>query len=612
MILNSDTRVFEGGFDELFRVAHSSPDIGTVTALSNNATIFTYPHPSRTAPTLEDVDWKELAAVALRENSGVSVEVPTGHGFCMLIKAEVLRRVGHFDEKYGRGYGEENDLCYRAADLGFRNVAAAGVFVEHREGVSFGNEKPGLWDQNRVQLKSSFPDYTPAVMEYERRDDLRRVRWALDAFRLNKARLRGQSFILAIENYLDGGTRTAVRDMDATVGAATLPRLRLSARGDGSIELAAQDPWMLAVFAEDEEERLFDILAAADIAAVLIHQVLGFSRKFLQLLSVWVQTRPSVFYLHDFYPLCPRVNLIDAVGRFCDIPDVDVCERCVQFGGAHAASRLDRLAVAVHRELFAEIVTAVRHVVAPSENTKRYFARVFPDIRIRMIPHPQSLWKFPAALRTGDFNEIVILGAIGPHKGSVALLEIARLARLTNPQLRFHVVGHTDIDAELLALGNVTITGPYKDGELGRLIDGTGARIALFLHGWPETFSYTLSEAVAAGLIPLVPDIGAPAERVRAAEFGVVYPFPFDGGQVLGVIEDVSIGRLKPHADGVRPPAFNTRPAAIKETRALLLDLTRLAQVRPGRKRRDGGERTTKQEPSRPNRRVLAGAPIGR
>src|SRR4029077_20342490 len=111
--------------------------------------------------------------------------------------------------------------------------------------------------------------------------------------------------------------------------------------------------------------------------------------------------------------------------------------------------------------------------------------------------------------------------------------EIARLARLTNAELRFHVIGYTDIDTELLALGNVTITGRYKDGGLGGLIDKTGGRIALFLHGCPETFSYTLSEAVAAGLIPLVPDIGAPAERVRAAEFGVVFPFPLDAGEVL-------------------------------------------------------------------------------
>lgn len=606
VLLNSDTRVFDGGLDELWRVAYSSADIGSVTALSNNATIFTYPHPSRPGPVLEDVDWEEISAVALRDNAGVVVDVPTGHGFCLLVKAEVLQRVGRLDEEYGRGYGEENDLCNRAADLGFRNVAAAGAFVEHREGVSFGSERSTLWDRNRVRLESSFPDYTPAVMEYERRDGLRKARWALDVFRLNKARIGGQSFILTIENYFDGGTKTAAKDLDAAFGGTTttLSSLRLSVRKDGSMELAAQAPWMLAVFAEDEARQLFDVLTAASIEAVIIHQLLGFSRTFLELLPEWIKTRPSILFLHDFYSFCPRVNLIDAVGRFCDIPHIDVCERCVVVGGTHEGSRVDELAVTAHRELFAEIFTAVRRLVAPSENARRYFARVFSDTEIRVMPHAQSLWEFPATPRTGSANEIVVLGAIGRHKGSGSLLEIARAARLTNPQFRFHVIGYTDIDSELLAVGNVTITGPYEAEDVGRLIDRTGGRIALFLHGWPETFSYTLSEAVAAGLIPLVPDIGAPAERVRAAKFGVVFPFPFDAGQVLGVIEAVADGRVEPYADGVGPAAFHAGPEVIKETRGLLLDMIEPLAVRRGKKRRAGGAATSPRRlPATPRRR---------
>ena len=65
------------------------------------------------------------------------------------------------------------------------------------------------------------------------------------------------------------------------------------------------------------------------------------------------------------------------------------------------------------------------------------------------------------------------------------------------------------------------VTGAYEPAALPGLVAGTGAAIALFLHVWPETFSYTLSEAIDAGLLPVVPDIGAPAERVRATGPGV-------------------------------------------------------------------------------------------
>jgi hypothetical protein len=82
----------------------------------------------------------------------------------------------------------------------------------------------------------------------------------------------------------------------------------------------------------------------------------------------------------------------------------------------------------------------------------------------------------------------------------------------------------------------------------------------LFLHGWPETFSYTLSEAVAHGLIPLVPDIGAPAARVRAADFGVVFPFPIDPAGVLDLIGKIIAGGVD--LGGGDPTAFKTSSSA--------------------------------------------------
>jgi hypothetical protein len=120
VLLNSDTNIFAGAFDELYRVAHSSDDIATVTATSNNATIFSYPHPDAPVEKLDDITWEELAACALRENQGVAIETPTGHGFCMLMKREVVDHIGLFNEAFGRGYGVERLVDTLAA--AFRNM----------------------------------------------------------------------------------------------------------------------------------------------------------------------------------------------------------------------------------------------------------------------------------------------------------------------------------------------------------------------------------------------------------------------------------------------------------------------------------------------------------
>jgi hypothetical protein len=85
-------------------------------------------------------------------------------------------------------------------------------------------------------------------------------------------------------------------------------------------------------------------------------------------------------------------------------------------------------------------------------------------------------------------------------------------------------------------------------------------RLALFLHVWPETYSYTLSEAVSQGFIPLVPDIGAPAARVRESGFGLVFAFPIKAEEVLALIRDIASGRTAPFKPDTSPLAYRRSP----------------------------------------------------
>lgn len=568
LLLNSDTRVFAGVLDELCRVAVSSSDIGTVTAMSNNATIFSYPHPTLPNAELDDIGWEDVAALAQDANPGLAIDAPTGHGFCLLIRREVIARIGMLDEAFGRGYGEENDFCQRAADLGFRNVAAAGAFVEHRESVSFAGEREGLRQDNLARLGRMYPEYTAGIMSFERTEGLRRARWPLDSERLRRASLGGTKFTLVVTNWLSGGAQRAVGDIDRAVGYGEAQRLSLTGRSDGMIELECKSPAVRAVFAPDETEPLFAMLSATRIVSVLVHQVLGFSQQFISALAAWSPGRHVLYYAHDYYPLCPRVTMIDAAGNFCGLASADVCTRCVSAGGKHEADRMRGVTPARHRAVLGRLLGAVHTVVAPSASAGEYYQSLFPDISLSVAPHPETELPSPDPQLRGEGMDVVLLGAIGPHKGSAKLLEIARLARLSHPHLRFRVVGHTDIDADLRALSNVTITGAYEPWELPGLLADTRGGLALFLHVWPETWSYTLSEAVACGLWPIVPDIGAPAERVREADFGTVFPFPINASEVLAAIDSAMEEAAGPR--GEAKPADFQRPEAVALHRALL------------------------------------------
>ena len=49
----------------------------------------------------------------------------------MLMKRDVIARVGLLDERFGLGNFEDDDYCLRAREAGFRLVIAGDVFIHH-------------------------------------------------------------------------------------------------------------------------------------------------------------------------------------------------------------------------------------------------------------------------------------------------------------------------------------------------------------------------------------------------------------------------------------------------------------------------------------------------
>ena len=557
LLLNADTELYPGALDEMHRVLQADARVGTVTALSNNATLFSYPHPSLIVDELDDAGWADLAAIAVRENAGQTAPIPTAHGFCMLIRRSVLQEVGLFDLTFGRGYGEENDFSLRAADRGWRHVVAGGALVRHAEARSFGAEKEALVARNLDILAQRYPEYSARIDHFAKADPLRRLRWPLDAHRL-RAAAPDRPYWLVVDNWLDGGTERAAADISDLVGNANGRMLRVTGQRDGMITLTADGLTLKSVFTARDADALFGLLATLPIERVIVHHLLGFTQDIIEALQRLLAERESVFHVHDFYYACPRVTMIDATGTFCGGAQADRCDRCLTLDGPHMAHRLEDASAAEHRALFQSVLARATHVVTPSQDAADRLEALLPGVRPIAVPHPQTGTTFPIGVRRGSPTDICLLGAVGPHKGSDTLMALARYAALNHPDVRFHVVGFTNIDEELEEIGNVSITGRYEPEALPSLVEKTGARIALFLHGWPETFSYTLTEAVSLGLIPIVPDIGAPADRVREAGFGVVFPFPVDVPMVMHILRGVARGAIPYSQDGGLPLGFDT------------------------------------------------------
>jgi GT2 family glycosyltransferase len=80
-------------------------------------------------------------------------EVDYVFGCCLLIKREVVEKVGLFDESYF-SYWDETDYCFRAGEAGYRVVCIPEAKVWHKAPI-----KLKLWDKAPTGGKASGLSY---------------------------------------------------------------------------------------------------------------------------------------------------------------------------------------------------------------------------------------------------------------------------------------------------------------------------------------------------------------------------------------------------------------------------------------------------------------------
>ncbi|MBL9037969.1 MAG: glycosyltransferase family 2 protein [Archangium sp.] len=151
VVLNADTEVTAGWLAELLAVLHGADDVAAVCPLSNNAGACTVP--------VSATPSGEVARALGVEALPRATELPTGVGFCMLMRGAALDALGGFDPAYGRGYNEENDWCQRARGQGWRVMRANRAFVFHQGESAFKGERSARDQYNGRRLVARYPRY---------------------------------------------------------------------------------------------------------------------------------------------------------------------------------------------------------------------------------------------------------------------------------------------------------------------------------------------------------------------------------------------------------------------------------------------------------------------
>jgi GT2 family glycosyltransferase len=166
VILNSDTIVTPRWLEKLYEVITRDPQIAAVGPLSNAASYQSIPQvkaPDGTwaiNPLPPGLDIDQYSDLVEGLSEAQFPDFPLLNGFCTLFRRAALEQVGLFDDNtFPRGYGEENDLCIRLGQAGFRLCVADHTFVYHKKSKSFGSElRKEISREASGKLRAKFPD----------------------------------------------------------------------------------------------------------------------------------------------------------------------------------------------------------------------------------------------------------------------------------------------------------------------------------------------------------------------------------------------------------------------------------------------------------------------
>lgn len=304
---------------------------------------------------------------------------------------------------------------------------------------------------------------------------------------------------------------------------------------------------------------------------------------------------PSIISLHDYWPFCFRVQLVDWMENHCPGPlNGGDCFLCIQGGHGGIRTRATRLAkdllpytwrqtirkkvfrssstsyltnfskelVAERYEYYRQAILSAEKIFTPSRYIKRqYVHNGYPGDRFQVVrlgidvpdagKHEGRSHYESAAGRGMRFT---FVGTLIPNKGPDVLIRAFK--RLENKKLTLNIYGREDVaPSHYLALlkelahgdERIIFNGSFNQDERGEVYRNSD--VVVIPSRFPETFSIVAHEGLAYGKPIIASDIGAIPEVVIDGKNGLLVP-PGDEHALHSVlknaIEDVKfLGKLE-------------------------------------------------------------------
>lgn len=554
ILLNSDTIVSNHWVDRLHSAAYSQKDVATVTPFSNNASLCSFPKSDCFNPLPEDKSGA-IDKVFSIINAGKTLEIPTGVGFCMYIRRKIIEVIGTFSEThFGKGYGEENDFCFRAKEQKWHNLLCADTYVFHHGGRSFTKEKAHRIALAMKQLDLLHPSYHSTVHQFLENDPIASLRIPVSLALQAKS---ANPVVLLIRHNRGGGTLKHVNDLKQRYRNEISP-LELYPLSDNEVGFKLNQFHCILTFKiPDQLPSLIGLCHLLRIDYVHIHHLLGLPIELLKLPQK-LQVNYDIT-LHDYFFLEGNPCLTNTAGRYSG--DSSRSPLTVRLPNELPG---DVTLASWRRETLSLLQNATR-IISPSYQASQIYSSHFGPLALTTTPHPdtETAHPYPSPYlppHTREFK-VVIVGALSKEKGA-DLLEATALyyshkvnRENIQPQevpIKFYLIGY----AYRTLSSSVIVLGEYNDIELSQKLEELQPNLVWFPAMWPETYSYTLSSCLSLGLPVLAPSIGAFPERLSGRPLSWIYRWNVSAPKIIAIITHIkdSLDRDQRNSCAFEPP----------------------------------------------------------
>jgi len=344
-----------------------------------------------------------------------------------------------------------------------------------------------------------------------------------------------------------GGTNIYTRELIKDINADGYSVLRVYPFNEGWIvQWFGEDDGML--FHTSSIDEMYNVLSSSCSTSIIINSLYGHpdlkaSASNIVSLALALGAKLDI-NIHDFNAICASPHLLNYQGKYCGVPkDFDVCNKCLKKneGWYHSWIPEDNMAVDISewRKPFAKLFEAATTVTFFDSSSVEIVRQVFhlESNKIKIIPHVTNYFKCDVPVNLGGQLQIGVLGTLSKGKGGDVVRELYEYMESQNIYVHIPI---TLIGSSVVELPKYfSVHGNYIPNDLPIIISKRGINVILMPSIVPETFSYTISEAIKMGLPIVAFDIGAQGNRVKQYKLGKVVPLGSSPAVILAAIKTV-------------------------------------------------------------------------